>query len=643
MITRRQFLKYCSVAAGALGLSAATLYKLNELMAYKLKRCPRAYVQWLNGAGCTGCTISLLNTINAYSIQGLIAPLDTIETTLLGGAVDLGPDGPLELNFIETLNTAVGARAVDAAFDLLNSICGFILCIEGAIQTESDGRYCQIWRVHKEHATLESGSFVWASADREALKVPNDPSEPIKVVNPIGLSGNRTNSGIIELHIGSVLAANSDLSVVTGTWVEKQADRDAFIAQGYGFSNNKVSSGGALISAITLTGRIEVIAGNLLATGSKISSCSLVYNSADRIALGGIYVIAPRVKTGITRTILSDTTLTGTVMIAGGSKLMPGTVLKIGTWVESLSDRTAIGGSYDTDNKIQYGDITLTYARTFSGRVEALSGSTLVAREVDSANYLYSSSDEDRAFMDEVLNFAISDNCVAVVGVGTCASYGGIPAANGSVTGARGLISTGSISGGYQTVYTQGYWDWLLENCKITRAQWEALMCKTICVPGCPPHPDWIIGTLSSILIADPPVMDKYFRPLSYYGEYQCTNCLWRVNDTTQGTDDIDGNAPLSKSGRTIGNSPKLYYYKYDSSYEGCIGILGCKGRKTKADCSYRRWNGDGPGGIAGVLAPGFVSQGKGGVSWCVLTRAGCHGCTEPRFPDGWGPFFMYK
>ncbi len=91
----------------------------------------------------------------------------------------------------------------------------------------------------------------------------------------------------------------------------------------------------------------------------------------------------------------------------------------------------------------------------------------------------------------------------------------------------------------------------------------------------------------------------------------------------------IDNEEQDSKSGRVTGDSPKLYKYKYASSYEGCIGILGCKGRKTKADCSYRYWNGDGVG--------------ERGVSWCVMTRGGCHGCTEPRFPDGWGKFFSYK
>jgi len=165
-------------------------------------------------------------------------------------------------------------------------------------------------------------------------------------------------------------------------------------------------------------------------------------------------------------------------------------------------------------------------------------------------------------------------------------------------------------------------------------------MAKTICVSGCPPHPDWIVGTivylLSSAPTYEPPPLDKYHRPVDFYGQYQCSNCLWQANkvgkDRTGATMyDIDNQpqALTSKSGATEGNSPRLYKNKYNSNFEGCIGILGCKGRKTKADCSFRRWNSD--------------TLNKPGTGWCVQTRAGCHGCTEPRYPDGWGKFFSYK
>lgn len=423
-ITRRDFLKYCAAAAGALGLTTTDLMKLEKALATPVT-AGGTQVVWLNGAACTGCTVSLANTAYYSSIQDLLVPWTVaaplvaaakyptaISTDALVAAIDenvlteTGINGPLDMVFMETLQSAVGHRAINAAKTVLTANGGtspYVLCIEGAIQTNSDGNFCKI--------------------------------------------GNGT-------------------------------------------------------------------------------------------------------------TAADETTIT---------------------------------------------------------------------------------------FMDEVLEFARDINCLAILAVGTCASFGGIPAGKGSVTGARGLISTGAITGGYTTgiaTQNQGLWDMLGPtgvggDGTLDSAEWTSLMRKTVCVSGCPPHPDWIVGTIVYILTyLEPPLCDKWHRPLDFYGQYQCTNCLWRVNEpaaTLNGdaVTDINNQPLASKGGVTYGNSPKLFKDKYNSAYEGCLGILGCKGRKTKADCSYRRWNADAKNGA--------------GTGWCVQTRAGCHGCTEPRFPDGWGKFFSYK
>ncbi|MGW8180655.1 MAG: twin-arginine translocation signal domain-containing protein, partial [bacterium] len=67
-ITRREFLKYCSVAAGALGLSATTLMKVESVLAN-----PTApTVIWIAGAACTGCTMSLLNSVFYTTVDDLL-------------------------------------------------------------------------------------------------------------------------------------------------------------------------------------------------------------------------------------------------------------------------------------------------------------------------------------------------------------------------------------------------------------------------------------------------------------------------------------------------------------------------------------------------------------------------------------------
>src|SRR5512137_1598010 len=58
-ISRRAFLRYCAAASASLGLGPKELTDLEEALAN-----PEApSVLWLQGSGCSGCTISFLNYI----------------------------------------------------------------------------------------------------------------------------------------------------------------------------------------------------------------------------------------------------------------------------------------------------------------------------------------------------------------------------------------------------------------------------------------------------------------------------------------------------------------------------------------------------------------------------------------------------
>jgi len=61
-IGRRDFLKYCIGSAAALGLPLSVLGKLEKALAAEGGELPT--VVWLNGANCTGCTVSLANLIS---------------------------------------------------------------------------------------------------------------------------------------------------------------------------------------------------------------------------------------------------------------------------------------------------------------------------------------------------------------------------------------------------------------------------------------------------------------------------------------------------------------------------------------------------------------------------------------------------
>jgi len=623
-ITRRDFLKYCAMTAGALGLSTTDLMKIEKALATDYPN--GTHVVWLNGAACTGCTVTLANSVYYASVHELLAPYGTAaiaaafpELATLG----LTANGPLDLDFMETLSGSVGANAVNSAYAVLSSSEPFALCLEGSIQTEEDGKYCEIWNVSTTQSNINADSLVFASADRAELGVSNDTSEKIVLVSTRTLSGAvASTAGTIRFAPGSVLLSASALA--NGSWFESAADRTA---SGLTFNaDNKVTGG--TMADVTLTGRVEAAATTAFAGGEVATSNTYIYSSTDRASFGGTYTYAPRATANMQ--VNNDLTLSGKIWLDTGTVLASGTILNLGTWVEASADRTALPDNYDADNKITISVVTVGTTITLAGRVELAAGSVLKAQSAGTSSYAFGVG-EDRTFAEEVLNFAISSNCKVVIAVGTCASFGGIPAANGSVTGARGLI-TAKSSGGYAKVNNVGYWDLLKSQGKISAAQWTSLMAKTVCVSGCPPHPDWIVGTIVNFLaLKSAPLMDKYHRPLDFYQEYQCTNCLWKTNKPGElgTTHSVDNSAKVSQSGRTTGNSPLLYRYKYASSYEGCIGILGCKGRKTKADCSYRKWNATAKNGI--------------GTGWCVQTRAGCHGCTDPRFPDGWGKFFSYK
>jgi len=163
----------------------------------------------------------------------------------------------------------------------------------------------------------------------------------------------------------------------------------------------------------------------------------------------------------------------------------------------------------------------------------------------------------------------LAKDAMAVIALGTCAAYGGIPAASPNPTGCK--------------PFTQVLTDY-------------AINTPVINVPGCPPHPDWFVGTVASILIGglNSVKVDAYGRPLAFYGGLIHDNCQRR------GYFDA-------------GN----FAQKLSDPY--CLYKLGCKGPVTHADCPVRLWN--------------------SGTNWCVGANGPCIGCCEPGFPDTVSPF----
>ena len=167
---------------------------------------------------------------------------------------------------------------------------------------------------------------------------------------------------------------------------------------------------------------------------------------------------------------------------------------------------------------------------------------------------------------------ALARDALAIVALGTCATFGGIAAGKPN-------------PGGYVGV------DKFLKSQKINK--------PLINIAGCPPHPDWFIGTVASVLLLGlpkPEDLDELKRPKVFYGNLIHENCPRRAY--------FDEGKFAKKFGEP-----------------GCLNELGCKGPVTHADCPLRKWN--------------------HGTNWCIDAGSPCIGCCEPGFPDLVAPVYQ--
>lgn len=178
----------------------------------------------------------------------------------------------------------------------------------------------------------------------------------------------------------------------------------------------------------------------------------------------------------------------------------------------------------------------------------------------------------------------LSKVCKVLVAVGTCASFGGIPSAGPTPTEVTGLQFSGTQKGGFLGEdYTSS------ENFPV------------INIPGCPAHPDWLMGTLVALQSGklEKSSLDNYQRPKAFYSCLAHHGC------------------------------PRNEYYEFKASAEeytqqGCMfEHLGCKGTVCESDCNQRLW--------------------LGRTGSCTRGGFPCIACTSPDFPDAQTPYFETK
>jgi [NiFe] hydrogenase small subunit len=117
-VSRRDFLKFCSMLTAAMGLAPSFAPKVAEALTSP-KRPP---VVWLSFAECTGCAESLIRTSYPW-IDEVV--LDVIS-----------------LDYSETLMAASGKQAEDALHSTVEKNKGQFICVvDGAIPTAENGIY----------------------------------------------------------------------------------------------------------------------------------------------------------------------------------------------------------------------------------------------------------------------------------------------------------------------------------------------------------------------------------------------------------------------------------------------------------------------------------------------------------------------
>ncbi|MBW1818677.1 MAG: hydrogenase small subunit [Deltaproteobacteria bacterium] len=163
----------------------------------------------------------------------------------------------------------------------------------------------------------------------------------------------------------------------------------------------------------------------------------------------------------------------------------------------------------------------------------------------------------------------VCPKAAATICIGSCSSFGGIQAAAPN-------------PGGYKSVS-------------------DAIGIKTLNIPGCPPNPINLVGTVVNyLLLGKLPELDDLGRPLFAYGK--------TIHDTCPRRSHYENDEFVEEFGSK------------EAAMGYCLYSMGCKGPDTYNNCAIAKFN--------------------DGTSWPIEAGHPCIGCSEPNFWDKMTPFF---
>ena len=171
----------------------------------------------------------------------------------------------------------------------------------------------------------------------------------------------------------------------------------------------------------------------------------------------------------------------------------------------------------------------------------------------------------------------LAPNAAAVVAIGTCATWGGVPAAAGNPTGSSGVMDY--LGAAYRSTYGL----------------------PVVNIPGCSPIGDNITETVATILLflqglGPLPEFDELGRP------------AWLFQDTVH-----------QQCGRAGFYEEGTFAEHYGD--KECLVELGCWGPVVQCN----------------IAARGAINH----MGGCMNTGGICIGCTMPGFPDRFAPFYQ--
>jgi len=169
-------------------------------------------------------------------------------------------------------------------------------------------------------------------------------------------------------------------------------------------------------------------------------------------------------------------------------------------------------------------------------------------------------------------------NAAAIVPVGSCASFGGIP--RSGPTDAVGYLFRGTEK--------HHYFDDVTGNKPV------------INLPTCPLHCERLVAVIVHYLtFKSVPPLDRFNRPLAFYGALQHDNCERRGH---------------FDAGRFLTD------WEDPNQIDWCLYMKGCRGPWAYQDCWKRLWNNR--------------------SSYCIRANAPCSACSDPEFYESFSPLY---